>query len=108
MLDLLEQHVGLPEGSTIVVDRGMAFAENIAEIRRRHLHYVVAAVQKERDCLLAEFETAEGFEEVIRQPSPRNPGQKKWVQSASLQTGDFPNSWPLNAIRTVLSRACSM
>ena len=30
------------------------------------------------------------------------------VQSASLQTGDFPNSWPLNAIRTVLSRACSM
>ena len=31
-----------------------------------------------------------------------------WVQSASLQTGDFPNSWPLNAIRTVLSRACSM
>ncbi len=77
MLDLLEQRVGLPEGSTIVVDRGMAFAENIAEIRRRNLHYVVAARQKERDCLLAEFETAEGFEEVIRQPSPRNPGQKK-------------------------------
>src|SRR5271157_1411229 len=30
MLDLLERRVGLPEGSTVVVDRGMAFAENIA------------------------------------------------------------------------------
>ena len=77
MLDLLERRVGLAEGSTIVVDRGMAFAENIAELRRRKLHYVVAAGQKERDRLLAEFETADGFEEVIRQPSPRNPGQKK-------------------------------
>ena len=77
MLDLLEKRVGLPEGSTVVVDRGMAFAENIAELRRRKLHYVVAAGQKERDRLLAQFETADGFEEVIRQPSPRNPGQKK-------------------------------
>jgi len=77
MLDSLEKRVGLPEGSTIVVDRGMAFAENIAELRRRKLHYVVAATQKERDRLLAEFETVDGFEEVVRQPSPRNPGQKK-------------------------------
>jgi transposase len=77
MLDLLKQRVGLPEGSTIVVDRGMAFPENIAELRRRKLHYVVAAAQKERDRLLAEFETVDGFEEVVRQPSPRNPGQKK-------------------------------
>jgi transposase len=77
MLDLLERRTGLPEGSTIVVDRGMAFPENIAELRRRNLHYVVAAGQKERDRLLAEFETVDGFKEVIRQPSPRNPGQKK-------------------------------
>ena len=77
MLDLLEKRVGLPEGSTIVVDRGMAFPENIAELRRRKLHYVVAAAQKERDRLLAEFETVDGFVEVVRQPSPRNPGQKK-------------------------------
>ena len=34
MLDLLEKRVGLAEGSTVVVDRGMAFAENIAELRR--------------------------------------------------------------------------
>ena len=77
MLELLERRVGLAEGSTIVVDRGMAFTENIAELRRRNLRYVVAAGQKERDRLLAEFETAEGFDEVVRQPSPRNPGQKK-------------------------------
>lgn len=77
MLDLLEKRVGLAKGSTIVVDRGMAFPENIAELRRRKLHYVVAAAQKERDRLLAEFETVDGFEEVVRQPSPRNPGQKK-------------------------------
>jgi transposase len=77
MLDLLAKRVGLPEGSTIVVDRGMAHAENIAELRRRKLHYLVAARQKERDCYLAEFETGDAFEEVIRQPSPRNPSQKK-------------------------------
>ena len=77
ILDLLEKRVGLPEGSTIVVDRGMAFTENIAELRRRKLHSVVAAGQKERDRLLAEFETVDGFEEVVRRPSPRNPGQKK-------------------------------
>jgi transposase len=77
MLDLLEKRVGLPEGSTIVVDRGMAHAENLAELRRRKLHYLVAARQKERDCHLAEFETSDGFEDLIRQPSPRNPSQKK-------------------------------
>jgi transposase len=77
MLDRLEQRVGLPEGSTIVVDRGMAYPENIAELQRRKLHYVVAARQKERDRLLAEFETIDGFEEVVRRPSPRNPSQKK-------------------------------
>lgn len=77
MLGLLERRVGIAAGATVVVDRGMAFAENIAELRRRDLHYVVAAGPKERDRLLGEFETAEGFEEVVRRPSPRNPGQKK-------------------------------
>ena len=77
MLDLLEKRVGLPEGATIVVDRGMAHPENRAEIQRRKLHYLVAARQKERDCRLAEFETGAGFEAVIRPPSPRNPSQKK-------------------------------
>ena len=79
MLDVLEKRVGLPKGSTIVVDRGMAYAENIAELQRRKLHYLVAASQKERDGYLAEFETSDSFEAVIRQPSPRNPNQKKSV-----------------------------
>src|SRR5271166_1696181 len=77
MLGLLEKRVGLAVGTTIVVDRGMAYPENIAELKQRRLHYLVAARQKERDIYLAEFETSDGFEEVIRQPSPRNPDQKK-------------------------------
>jgi transposase len=79
MLDLLKERVGLPEGSTVVVDRGMAYAENLSEIRARKLHYVVAARQPERDCWLDEFEDPEGFELVPRQPSPLNPAQKKSV-----------------------------
>src|SRR3954468_6591978 len=35
MLDVLENRVGLPEGATVVVDRGMAYPENIAELQRR-------------------------------------------------------------------------
>src|SRR5262249_3707075 len=77
MLDLLERRAGLPQGAMSAVDRGMAFPETLAELRRRNLHYVVAAPPKERDRLLAEFETVEGFEEVVRRPSPRNPGQRK-------------------------------
>ena len=77
MLELLEKRGGFPEGATVVVDRGMSGPENIAELRRRKLHYLVAASQKERDVYLAEFEAGDGFQEVIRQPSPRNPSQKK-------------------------------
>ena len=79
MLDLLKQRVGLAKGATIVVDRGMAYEENLAELKRRQVHYLVAARQKERDRYLAEFEAGDAFEEVVRQPSPRNPHQKKSV-----------------------------
>ena len=77
MLDLLADRVGLHPGATVVVDRGMAYSENIEEIKARNLHYVVAARQGERDAWLDDFEDAEGFEEVLRKPSPRNPSQKK-------------------------------
>src|SRR6266704_891393 len=89
MLDLLKARVGLPEGSTIVVDRGMAGAcpraglwpdpgaENIAEIEARKPHYLVASRQPERTQWLADFTGPEGFTEVLRQPSPRNPAQQK-------------------------------
>ena len=79
ILDLLKDRVGLAEGSTVVVDRGMAYPENLQEIRDRKLHYVVAARQPERDQWLDDFETEDGFEVMSRVPSPQNPFQKKSV-----------------------------
>ena len=77
MLDAMHARVGLQPGQTVVVDRGMAFDDNLEEIRSRKLHYLVAARQSERNDWLDEFEDLEGFDEVIREPSPTNPGQKK-------------------------------
>jgi len=77
MLDSLAERVGAPPGATVVVDRGMAYAENLAEIRARGLHYLVAARQPERAPWLAEFAAEDGWEDVPRTPSPRNPGQHK-------------------------------
>jgi transposase len=77
ILDLLKDRVGLAEGSTVVVDRGMAYPENLQEIRDRKLHYVVAARQPERDSWLDDFEDEDGFEVMSREPSPRNRSQKK-------------------------------
>jgi hypothetical protein len=37
------ERIGLNEGATVVLDRGMAFDENIAELQRRKLSYVVAS-----------------------------------------------------------------
>jgi transposase len=89
ILDLLKARVGMPEGSTVVVDRGMAYAENVAEIQKRKHHYVIAGRQPERDEWLDEFETVEGFESVPRQPSPLNPFQKKSiVQVKPVRRGD--------------------
>jgi hypothetical protein len=70
----LAEHAGLKEGATVVVDRGMAYDENIAELKKRKLHYVVASWQLERDRWLADFEDTEGFTPVLREPSPLNPG----------------------------------
>ncbi len=77
MLDLLAQRVGFVEGQTVVVDRGMAYPENLQEIKDRQLHYIVATRQPERDAWLDDFQDQEGFEEIIRVPSPLNPFQKK-------------------------------
>jgi len=77
MLDLLAARVGLEAGATVVVDRGMAYDDNIAELKARRLHYVVAARHPERDQWLSEFGEAGGFAAVIRTPSPTNPFQKK-------------------------------
>lgn len=83
MLRALEQRVGRQGGATVVVDRGMAFAENLAQIRARAHHYVVAGRQPEREGHQAAFEEETGWTEVVRTPSPRNPAQKKsrvWIK----------------------------
>src|SRR6266851_3654498 len=56
MLDALEKRVGKKPGATVIVDRGMAYAENLDQIRRRGLHYLVAGLQPERNEWLEEFE----------------------------------------------------
>ncbi len=77
MLDALDQRVGRKAGATVIVDRGMAYAENLAEIQARGLHYLVAGLQPERTAWLEDFESDEGWEDVVRIASPRNPFQHK-------------------------------
>lgn len=77
MLDALEGRVGRTRGATVVVDRGMAFDDNLQEIKDRHYHYLVASRQGERNEHLDDFEEAAGWQEIVRAPSPTNPGQQK-------------------------------
>ena len=77
MLQILEKRTGKHPGATVVVDRGMAYAENLEQIRGHGLHYLVAGRQSERNAWLDDFEEEADWEEVIRMPSPRNPLQKK-------------------------------
>jgi transposase len=89
MLNTLEKRAGKKPGSTVIVDRGMAFQENLDQIRARHYHYIVAGRQPERNQWLEELEKDEGWEEAIRIPSPRNPFQKKTkVEIKREQKGD--------------------
>ncbi len=76
MLESLQTRTGKRPGATVVVDRGMAYEENLEQIRAQGLHYIVAGRQGERNAWLAEFEQ-DDWEEVLRTPSPRNPGQQK-------------------------------
>jgi transposase len=77
MLEVLEKRVGRKAGSTVIVDRGMAYDENLQQIRNRGYHYLIAGRQPERNEWLDELENEEGWEEVVRIPSPQNPYQKK-------------------------------
>jgi transposase len=77
MLDALEGRVGRTRGATVVVDRGMAFDDNLQQIKDRHYHYLVASRQGERNAHLDDFEEAAGWQEIVREPSPTNPGQQK-------------------------------
>ena len=89
MLKVLEKRAGKKPGSTVIVDRGMAYAENLKQIRAHDLHYIVAGRQPERNPWLDDFEKDDDWEEVIRIPSPANPYQKKTrVQIKRRQKGD--------------------
>ena len=77
MLSSLEKRTGAKPGSTVVVDRGMAYEEDLAAIRAHGHHYLVAGRQPERQAWLAEFAEGDDWEEVLRVPSPRNPDQEK-------------------------------
>jgi transposase len=77
MLDALEKRTGKRPGATVIVDRGMAFDENLEQIRKRGLHYLVAGLQPERNQWLDELESDDGWQDIARIPSPRNPFQKK-------------------------------
>lgn len=62
MLNILDTRAGgAREGRTVVVDRGMSSRENIATIRSRGYHYMVATRQQERDQYLAEIEDSDGW-----------------------------------------------
>jgi transposase len=88
MLQALDQRVGLRAEQMVVVDRGMAYANNIAQIRARQLHYLVAEPYGERADWSEHFQDANGFVTVERQPSPRNPKQKKSTVQVKLQRVD--------------------
>jgi len=77
MLTALEKRTGRKPGTTVVVDRGMAFDDNLQEIQDHGYHYLVASRQAERTEHFDEFEDDTGWEEIIRKPSPTNPAQKK-------------------------------
>lgn len=86
MLDALEARVGgFRRAQMVVLDRGMAYDENLEQLRAKGLHYLVASRHSERTRWLAEFETLEGFDEVIRVPSPRNRWQKKTKVEVKLK-----------------------
>ena len=77
ILDALEKRVGRTVGATVVVDRGMAFDDNLQQLKDRKYHYIMASRQGERNKHLDDFEDEEGWEEIVREPSPTNPAQKK-------------------------------
>ena len=88
MLERLKKRTGTPAGATVVVDRGMAYEENLAQSRAQGLHYIVAGRQAERDAWLAELEVND-WADVERMPSPRNRHQhKSHVQIKRRQQGN--------------------
>jgi DDE family transposase len=72
MLTRLEERTGRRRGATVVVDRSMAFAKNLAQIRARGHHCLVAARYLDRGDHQEAVTDDVGWTEVGRVPSPRN------------------------------------
>jgi len=87
-LEVLEKRTGKKPASTVVVDRGMAYDDNLQQIRAHGMHYIVAGRQPERNEWLDDIENEDDWEEVIRIPSPRNPFQKKSRVQIKRRTKD--------------------
>ena len=88
MLDILEKRVPERKGTTVVVDRGMAFQSNIDEIKEKGYHYIVATRQQEKNQYLDEFENR-GFHPLLRSTSSANPTKKKsGVFIKKMEQGD--------------------
>ncbi len=92
MLTALEQRTGRRGGATVVIDRGMACADNRAPIRAHDHHSLVAGRPAERHPHRDAFADETGWTEILRTPSPRNPGPpktrvgvKRGVQGAEVQ-----------------------
>jgi transposase len=106
MLRQLEVRTGRRGGATVVVDRGMAFPENLAQIRARGHHYLVAARYPERGAHQDAFTDTADWTEVVRLPSPRNPAQKKTRVLIKRQTvGDEVHILCRSAARVAKDRA---
>ncbi len=89
MIRSLVERTGVKEGLTLTVDRGMSDQSNLDLIRSQGHHYIVAAKQTERQKWLAEFETREGWHEIVRGPEPSNPKSvPTGVQVKLFEKGD--------------------
>ncbi|MEW6755339.1 MAG: IS1634 family transposase [Candidatus Latescibacterota bacterium] len=83
MLGLLERRRGGRGGGTVIVDRGMAYDDNLATIQAHQHHYIVACRQVERAVHLEALAQPEGWKPRRRPCSPTNAAQHKsevWVK----------------------------
>jgi transposase len=66
----------------------MSGEKNLQKIRERGLHYLVAEPYGARNQWAEEFQEAAEFVEVVREPSPRNPFQKKSTIQVKMRRVD--------------------
>jgi transposase len=92
MLAALDRRVGLREGQTVVVDRGMSGEENLKKILGRGLHYLVASPYSERQEWVEEFRDAAEFEGK-RQSNPSVQAPALVMQWKGGRTSAGSGSW---------------